>query len=93
MDTLGIIKKEGYRREDLNEQNQTIMRWLDVLTEHVETLKGNLGFIDEEMEEEGSAFGALKKEACLATLEAVMEWIEIGKAEIQIELAENEEGE
>lgn len=90
MDTLGIIEKEGYRREDLNQENQTALYWMDCLIEDLDNLKNNLGFIDEEMEFPETIIAKIKNEIAVGVIDKAVEWCKIQEAEIQIGMAENE---
>ncbi len=90
MDSLEIIKKDGYKREDLNASNQRVMGFLDHLTEDFDNLKDNLEFIDDEMMDD-TQIGKLKKEIALKVIARAELWLEATKADIQISLAENED--
>lgn len=97
MDTLGIIEKEGYRREDLSKTDQKVMEWLDHLTDELDNLKNNLDFVDEEMgvcgEEPEELVGKLKREIAIKTIDKAVYWLELQKAEYQIAFAENNDEE
>lgn len=97
MDTLRIIQQEGYRRQDLNEENQKIMNWLDHLIEQLDNLKNNVEFIDEEIEnpefvakEDRTILGTMKYEMACKVIDKAVEWLQIEAADVQIALAENE---
>ena len=89
MNSIEIIKKEGYRREDLTAENKKVMSFLDHITEDFDNLKDNLEFIDKEMVEDGE-IGKIKREIAIKVISAAEEWMEACKADIQISLAENQ---
>lgn len=89
MNSVEIIKKEGYRREDLTKENQKVMSFLDRLTDDFDNLKDNLEFMDEEMTDD-SEIGKIKREIAIKIIAAAEEWMEASKADIQISLIENQ---
>ncbi len=97
MDTFGIIKKEGYRREDLSKEHQAELNAQDFIIEELDNLKNNLEFIDEEMCSEGLETGEetiieqIKTEIARKVIDKAVEWVKAQQAEYQISLAENEE--
>lgn len=95
MDTLGIIKKEGYRREDLSKEHQAELNAQDYIIEELDNLKNNLEFVDEEMCSEGletgeeTIMGQIKTEIARKVINKAVEWVKVQQAEYQISLAEN----
>lgn len=90
MDYKTITEKEGYRREDLTNEQQEIMKWIDYIIEDFETIKDNLFGIDDEIDDE-TIIGKLKKEYALKVLDFAFEWLDQARDEIQIGLAEANE--
>jgi hypothetical protein len=99
MDTLGTIKKDGYKRENLSKENQAQLDAQDYIINELDNLKNNLEFIDSDMCSEGLetenefVVGKIKTEIAINVIDKAVEWLKVQQAEYQISLAENEEEE
>jgi len=88
MDYFRIIEKEGYRVEDLNAENQNIIRYLKYLRADAE----NFEWEDEDvMCSPDTIIGKMKAEIADNVIEQFKDWIDIQIAEYQIALAESQD--
>lgn len=95
MDTERICQSEGYKAEDLNKENQAILRWLrwleeDFSNDDAENIADCFGDI---CLNSGSIIDKMRLECMEEFMEAVKQWIHYQINEIQIGLAQNEERE
>lgn len=96
MDTLNIIEKEGYRREDLSKEHQAELDAQDFIIDELDNLKNNLEFIDEEMcrkdfeTRKETILEKMKSEIAEKVIDKAIEWLRIQQADYQISLAESE---
>lgn len=86
MDVIGIINKEGYRREDLTEENNFIMGWLDHLYESIDGFEADY----ETETEDTTLLEKIKNEIAIETIEELKRYLQGTIAEIQISLIENQ---
>ena len=90
MDYKYICSKEGYRREDLTEQQREVLEGVDFVLNSIRDLKDNLDFVDDGIDEE-TALGKVKAEIYNKVIDAVLDWAESSELELQIALAESED--
>ena len=89
MDTLRIIKQEGYRFENLSEKNQAIIRWLNFLKEDFKSF--DMSVYDIDCMNPQTTIEKMKAEVAEEVIEAVERWMEIQIAEYQISLIESQD--
>lgn len=77
---------EGYRYEDLNDENKNIIDWLNHLVEGLDGLKG-----DYELESEDTTIlEKIRNEIAIQTIIEAKEWLDASIDEIQVSLIENQ---
>ena len=88
---------EENTRESLNEQHQEILKWMDYVVEQLETLKGNVEFIDEEIynpeldnPEDKTILGQMKYEMAIKVIDKAKEWLEIAVQEAEDSFGDQE---
>lgn len=88
---------EENTRESLNEQHQEILKWMDYVVEQLETLKGNMEFIDEEIynpeldnPEDKTILGQMKYEMATKVIDKAKEWLEIAVQETEDSFGDQE---
>ena len=84
MDTLRIIQNEGYRFDDLNKQNQDVIRWLNWLIDDIAEKKAD--YIDTE---DMGLWEKLQNEIARDVVDEIVDHARIQIAEYQIALIEN----
>ena len=87
MNYIEKIKEEGFRRIDLSDENQTIMRWLDYL---VESIDGFESEYEDEVDNTSTLIDRIKNEIEINTIEEIRGYLKGIMASIQISLKENE---
>lgn len=88
MDTLGIIKRDGYTFDDLNPQNRDVIQWLRYLEADIDTFEANCLFgLDDTIIEK------LQAEIAEDVIAEFRQWLACEIAEVQISLIENQEEE
>lgn len=85
MDVLFIIRREGYRYEDLNERNKESMDWLKFLQKEFED-----SYTPVEEYDEDSILGKMCNEIAGEVIEDIKRWLESTIADIQISMIEDQ---
>ncbi len=86
MDTLGIIKRDGYTFDDLTPENQDVIRWLRLVEADIDTFEANCLFgLDDTIIEK------LQAEIAEDVIAEFRQWLACEIAEVQISLIEHQE--
>lgn len=92
MDVFRIINQDGYKYDDLTDENKKVIDWCNYL---IDDLKG-FEFDDDDVncfDEDLTTIGKIKKEISDEVIEQIKEWLNTSVAEFQIVLIESQDNE
>lgn len=87
MNSREIIKKDGYKRKDLNEENERILNCCEYIVEQIDTY---FEYIKDDFDKKRT-LDKIDYEITKETLEGLKEYYKSVLADLQIELIESQE--
>lgn len=87
MDVIRITNKEGYRYEDLTEENKAIIDWLNYLVNDIDGFEYDYAEVPRETE---TTLDRIKNEIVVEAIEKLKDYLKITILEYQISLIENQ---
>lgn len=89
MDVIRITNKEGYRYEDLTEENKAIIDWLNYLVNDIDGFEYDYT-LEAQPEDETTTLDRIKNEIVVEAIEKLKDYLKLTILEYQISLIENQ---
>lgn len=91
MDVLRIIKQDGYKYDDLTDENKKVIDWCNYLINDLYTFEYQDDDVTMVDDDELTTIGKIKKEISDDVIAQIKHWMELTVADVQISLIENQE--